>query len=207
MFSTCIQRFILYVYGSRASFGHLLRELGFFLGKCVTLGGSTSASAPLASAEQSMLGTVRSEALLTDRAAHYVCYLGNSSRDRIITVRATEHGTAMSLLKVCQTYPCKDKPELQRVCQIARAELRRGVSEHAVIAALLAEHGAGAAGAALAAQEGDANTCSIPVATVDEAKIAAHSEPLSLIDVRSLPRVSTMEAPRSPPMAAPDTPP
>jgi len=128
--------------------------------------------------KQSLIGTVRSAALLTERVAHYVCYLGNGSRDRIITVRETEHGTAMSLLKVCQMYPCKEKLELQRVCQIARAELRRGVSEQTVIEALLAERRAGAAGVALAVQEGDANTCSIHVATVDEAKIVAHSEPL-----------------------------
>jgi hypothetical protein len=113
----------------------------------------------------------------------------------------------MSLLKVCQMYPCKEKLELQRVCQIARAELRRGVSEQTVIEALLAERRAGAAEAALAVQEGDANTCGIHVVTVDEANIAAQSEPPTLIDVCSLPPVSTMEAPRSPPMAAPDTPP
>ena len=98
----------------------------------------------------------------------------------ILTVRDTEHGTAMSLLKVCQTYPCKEKLELQRVCQIARAELRRGVSEHAAIAALLPEHGAGGAGAALAVPEGDAIPRGVHVATVDEAKAAPHSEPLSL---------------------------
>ena len=91
-----------------------------------------SASAPLSFAEQPLLGTVRSEALLTERAAHYVCYPGNGSRDRIITARETEHGTAMSLLKVCQMYPCKEKLELQRARQMARAELRRGVSEQTV---------------------------------------------------------------------------
>ena len=95
MFSTCIQRFVLYVYGSRASFRHLLRELGFDLGKCAILVAPMSASAPLASAGQSLLGTVRAEALLTDRAARYVRYPGNGSRDRIITVCDTEHGTAM----------------------------------------------------------------------------------------------------------------
>ena len=103
-----------------------------------------------ACAEECLLGSVRSEALLTDRAAHYVCYPGGGSRDRIITVREAEHGIAMSLLKVCQTYPCKGKLELQRVCQIARAELRRGVCKHAVIAGLLAGCEEGAAGAALA---------------------------------------------------------
>jgi len=116
----------------------------------------------------------------------------------------------MSLLKVCQTYPCKEQLELQRVCQIARAELRRGVSERAVIAALLAEHGAGVAAAvALAVQEGDAipRGVHIHVTTVDEAKAVPHSEPLSQIDACSIPPVATMQAPRSPPLAAPETPP
>ena len=106
MRDTCIQRFIVCGRDSGESARHLLREV------CV---GAMSACA-----EESLLGSVRSEALLTDRAAHYVCYPGNGSRDRIITVRETEHGIAMSLLKVCQTYPCKGKLELQRVCQIAR---------------------------------------------------------------------------------------
>jgi hypothetical protein len=70
---------------------------------------------------------------------------------------------------------------------------------------LLAEHEAGAAGVALAAQEGDGIPCGVHVATVDETKVVAYYETLCLIDARSLPPVSTMEAPRSPPMAAPDT--
>ena len=83
------------------------------------------------------LGIVRSEALLTDRAAHFVCYPGGGSRDRIITVRESEHATATSLLRLCQAFPSKRKEDLQEVCQKARAELRRGVAEAAVIAAAL----------------------------------------------------------------------
>ena len=200
MRGTCIQRFIVCGRDSGESARHLLREV------CV---GAMSACA-----EESLLGSVRSEALLTDRAAHYVCYPGNGSRDRIITVRETEHGIAMSLLKVCQTYPCKGKLELQRVCQIARAELRRGVCEHAVIAALLAGHEEGAAGAALAARgaalavrEGDGIQCAVHIATVLETKAVQHPHALSVIDERSIPPAGEMLAPCSPPMAAPDTPP
>ena len=49
----------------------------------------TSSDSPLDEARVS-LGVVRAEALLTDRAAYYVYYLGSSSRDRIITVRETD---------------------------------------------------------------------------------------------------------------------
>ena len=164
-----------------------------------------------ACAEECLLGGVRSEALLTDRAAHYVCYSGNGSRDRIITVREAEHGIAMSLLKVCQTYPCKGKLELQRVCQIARAELRRGVCEHAVIAGLLAGHEEGAArvalavrGAALAVREGDGIQSAVHIATVLETKAVQHPHALSVIDERGIPPAGEMLAPCSPPMAAPD---
>ena len=62
-------------------------------------------------------------------------------------------------------------------------------------------------GAALAVQEGDGIPCGVHVATVDEAKAVQHSEPLSLIDVCSIPPVCAMQALRSPLMAAPDTPP
>ena len=65
------------------------------------------------------LGIARSEALLTDRAAHFVCYPGGGSRDRIITVRESEHATAMSLLKLRPAFPSKLKEDLQAVCQKA----------------------------------------------------------------------------------------
>ena len=81
--------------------------LSFDLGKSALLVVPISASGAPVSGAPPLLGAVRSEALLTDRAAHYVCYIGSGSRDRIITVRETEHVIAMSLLKVCQTYPCQ----------------------------------------------------------------------------------------------------
>ncbi|MFM7978258.1 MAG: hypothetical protein ACKPKO_02995, partial [Candidatus Fonsibacter sp.] len=66
------------------------------------------------------LGVVRSEALLTGRAVHFVCYLGSGSRGRIITVCDTEHATAVSLLKLCQAFHLERKEDLQAVCQLAR---------------------------------------------------------------------------------------
>ena len=93
--------------------------------------------------------------MLTDRVAHLVCYPEIGGRDRIITVRETEHPTAMSLLRLCRVCPSKRKADLQAVCQIARAELRRGAPEVDVIeAALKTYRPLVALGVALAAASG-----------------------------------------------------
>ena len=78
-------------------------------------------------------GVVRSEGLLSERAAYYVCYPGRSVRDRIITVRENERAIAEALLRVRQALPSKGEVKLQAACQVARSALRGGLPEATVI--------------------------------------------------------------------------
>ena len=73
-----------------------------------------------------MSGTLRSEAMLTNRAAHFVCFLGQGHGDRVITVRADEDEYGLSLLELCRRMRLAQKPVLQAACSDARAQLRAG---------------------------------------------------------------------------------
>ena len=90
-------------------------------------------AAMVSAAASAFEGVVRSEGLLSERAAYYVCYPGRSVRDRIITVRENERAIAEALLRVCQALPSTGKVELQAACQVARSALRGGLPEATVI--------------------------------------------------------------------------
>ena len=74
-------------------------------------------------------GCLRSDALLTSRAALVVGFPGNQQSDRIITVRAIEHSLGMALRRLRRQYPSDKTAELQVAWQLARASLRNGCSE------------------------------------------------------------------------------
>jgi hypothetical protein len=71
---------------------------------------------------------LRSEALLTSRPAHCVCYPGTSHRSRIVTVRAGEYEHGQVLLNLCRTIRPLDRATLQVACVSARAALRSGAT-------------------------------------------------------------------------------
>ena len=83
---------------------------------------------------ESLAGVLRSEALLTTRAAHFVCFPGTATADRIITVRGTEYAIGLVLLRLCRSMRTVDRGTLLAACAIARASLRAGASEEDVLA-------------------------------------------------------------------------
>ena len=74
------------------------------------------------------LGALKSEGLLSARAAFYVCYLGTTQADRIITVPERERGIGVALLDFCRLLRGLDRPTLQAACVRARVALRAGAS-------------------------------------------------------------------------------
>ena len=75
-----------------------------------------------------MSGTLRSEAMLTKGAAHFVRFLGQGHGDRAITVRADEYEYGLSLLELRRRMRQAPKSVLQAVCSDARTQLRVGKS-------------------------------------------------------------------------------
>ena len=73
-----------------------------------------------------MAGTLRSEAMLTSRAAHFVCFLGQGHGDRVVTARGDEYGYGLSLLDLCRRLLLASKAMLQTICRDARGQLRAG---------------------------------------------------------------------------------
>ena len=95
-------------------------------------------------------GVLRSEALLTARAAHFVCVPGTGHADRIITARATEYAHGLVLLRLSRSMRPVDRRTPQAACATARKSLRAGASEEEVHArarasGLLRDQGAAAA--------------------------------------------------------------
>jgi hypothetical protein len=82
----------------------------------------------LAGSNTAACGTLRSEALLTSRAAHFVCYPGTSQTSRIVTVRAGEYQHGLALLDLCRATRPLDRATLQAACVSARAALRSGAT-------------------------------------------------------------------------------
>ena len=73
-------------------------------------------------------GMLRSEALLTSRAAHFVCYPGTSQTSRIVTVRAGEYEHCLVLLDLRRATRPLDRATLQVARSSARAALRGGAT-------------------------------------------------------------------------------
>ena len=85
------------------------------------------------------LGALKSEGLLSARAAFYVCYPGTTQADRIITVPEREHGIGVALLEFCRLLRGLDRPTLQAACVRARAALRAGDSAQDIAEAARAQ--------------------------------------------------------------------
>ena len=85
------------------------------------------------------LGAVKSEGLLSARAAYYVCYPGTTQADTIITVPEREHGIVVQWLGFCRLLRRLDKPALQAACIRARGALRDGASAHDIAEAARAQ--------------------------------------------------------------------
>ena len=85
------------------------------------------------------LGALKSEGLLSARAAFYVCYPGTTQADRIITVPEREHGIGVALLEFCRLLRGLDRPTLQAACVRARAALRAGASAQDIAEAARAQ--------------------------------------------------------------------
>ena len=156
-------------------------------------------------------GIVRSEGLLSERAAYYVCYPGRSVRDRIITVRENERAIAEALLRVCQALPSKGKVELQAACQVARSALRGGLPEATVIEEALRACAVpvlpGASGADAAALAAYAVVEEIdPVAATKRPALEAAPEQFDKDDVCQDTR-SVLEPLGTPPLPPPAAPP
>ena len=82
----------------------------------------------------SSAGILRSEALLTERAAHFVCFPGTGRADRISTVRAPEYEHGLVLLHLCRSMRPVDRSTVRADCASARAALRAGASSDDVFA-------------------------------------------------------------------------
>jgi len=96
---------------------------------------------------------------------------------------------------------------LQRVCQVARTELRKGVSEAAVIAALLAEYSARVgATVALAARREDNVPRGLIAHTVAPAEVLAAAAMRCKIGKQGGPPLPGVVAPETPPLPPPGTP-
>ena len=69
-------------------------------------------------------GRVRSEGMLSGRAAHYVCYPGETAASHIVTVKANEYDIGAACLRLCREHESDDKLVGHAACQRAQAALR-----------------------------------------------------------------------------------
>jgi len=87
--------------------------------------GSSSGPADLMAASR---GALRTEGIMSARAAFYVCYPGTAQADRIVTVPEREHAIGVTLFELCRKLRDPGRPQLQAECIRARAALRDGAS-------------------------------------------------------------------------------